>query len=222
MFALIFTAAALAIAAPQASARTTQSAVSYAELADLGAQTLTTENPFTAMTLSAPDPAPEIALPSVARPRTKRSILVVIMGSLCFLTGMLNVRSLKDANLSVTKALPAAAAANYSDVLDLKTALPGRTAQPFELSITLPATPALVDAKTITLTLKDSADGVTFAAVADLPPIVSTGAGGVGAAAIDRRFKPPIGLQRYLRLDAAVLAAGGDNTAVSTTLALVF
>ena len=135
---------------------------------------------------------------------------------------MLNIRTLQDANLRVTKALPAAAAANFSDPIDMKTAIPGRVALPVELSVTLPATPALADAKTITLTVKDSPDNVTFSPVAELPAIVSTGAGGLGAAALDRRFKLPIALNRYVRLDAAVLAAGGDSTAVSATLALVF
>ncbi len=86
----------------------------------------------------------------------------------------------------------------------------------------MPATPSLVDAKTITYTFQDSADGVSYAAIADLPTVVSTGAGGAGAAAVERQFKIPTTARRYLAVNAAVLAAGGSNIAVSFKLSLVF
>ena len=129
-------------------------------------------------------------------------------------------RALKDAELIVTTALPAAAASNSSDSIDL-----GQTTQEEtynEVLLSVPATPALVDDKTITFTFEDSADNSSFAAVTGLSTLVTTGAGGAGAAATSRRVRLPAGTRRYLRVTAAVLTAGGNNTGVSYTLALVF
>ena len=131
-------------------------------------------------------------------------------------------RFTKDAALIKSKALPAAAAANATDALDLGAVEPGQMVNAFDVLVELPATPSLVDAKTVTLQVKDSDDGVTFAAIDTLAPVVVTGAGGVGAAAISKTFKLPPTVRRYLRLDQAVLAAGGDNTAISGSLSLVF
>lgn len=131
-------------------------------------------------------------------------------------------RSQKDALLKAIKALPAAGAANYSDGIDLGqvTAFPVNEA--VDVLLTVPAVPALVDAKTIIYTFKDSADNVTFAAIPELATITSTGAGGAGAAAVAARVKLPPSTKRYIRADASVLAAGGDNTAVSYVLELAF
>ena len=138
---------------------------------------------------------------------------------------MTNVKTLRDVNLAKSKALPAAAATNYSDSIDTGGAQPGRiegmSESDPELLIELPATPSLVDAKTVTLTLQDSADNVTFADQADIPAMVALGAGGAGAGAISRSFKFPVGLARYVRLKQAVLTAGGDNTAISSTLSII-
>jgi hypothetical protein len=134
---------------------------------------------------------------------------------------MVNQRTLRDANLSVSKALPAAAASNLSASIDTANVNPGRVPN-YEILIELPATPSLVDAKTITLKLQDSADDSSYADVADVPAQVLTGAGGVGAAALAYQFKAPIGLRRYLKLSQAVLTAGGDNTAISGVLSLIF
>lgn len=134
---------------------------------------------------------------------------------------LINKRDTKDLNHSVSKALPAAGASATSDALDPATTTPGRIPN-VELLVELPATPALVDAKTISLTVQDSADGVTFAAVSDIPAITVTGAGGAGGVEVSRQFKLPIGLRRYVRLASTVEAAGGVNTAISATLSLVF
>lgn len=128
----------------------------------------------------------------------------------------------RDVNVQVTKALPAAAASNASDSIDLGHAYPGRSVEKLELVINLPATPSLADTKTATLTIEDSADNSSFAAVTGLSTVVATGAGGVGAAAIERRVKLPSGVRRYIRLAQAVQSAGGDNTGVSTTMGLRF
>ena len=161
--------------------------------------------------------------PSAVNPTAPldKAFAFIITGFLCLGVVTENARRTVDANLSTAKALPAAAATANGTALDLNSLSAGRI--PYvELALTVPAVPALVDAKTIIYTFQDSAATVTFAAIAALPIVTSLGAGGAGAAAVDRRFKLPIGVQRYVRVSAAVLAAGGDNTAVSFTLALVF
>lgn len=130
--------------------------------------------------------------------------------------------SIRDTNLEVTKALPAAAATNYSDPIDLIDSAPGIKMRNAEVEVVLPATPALVDDKTITLTLQDSADGSSFAAIPSLATIVATGAGGAGAAAITRSYKLPENVRRYIRLAQTVLTGGGTNTAISTTLSVLY
>ncbi len=114
--------------------------------------------------------------------------------------------------------LPAANATNYSDAVDLIDSAPGDKMAHWELEIAIEATPSLVDAKTVTVTVQDSADNATFADVEALAPIVTTGAGGAGAAAVNRKFPFPKNLRRFVRTKNAVMAAGGDNTAKSVTI----
>jgi hypothetical protein len=134
---------------------------------------------------------------------------------------MSSQRNRKDAALSVSKALPAAAANNDSDSIDLEQVYGGRI-ENVELEISVPALPALVEAKTVTITIQDSADDSSFAAVTGLATFVITGAVGNGAAAVSRRIKLPPITRRYVRWNQAVLTGGGDNTGVSVTGALVF
>lgn len=135
---------------------------------------------------------------------------------------MTNKRTLQDANLIRSVALPAAGATAYTAVLDTGNLTPGRISCVELLLSTSAALANLVDTKNITLTLQDSADNVTFNAAADLPSYAATGAGGIGAAAIAAQVKLPIYVNRYLRLKVVTDAAAGDNTAVSASLALVF
>ena len=129
---------------------------------------------------------------------------------------------IRDTNLSVTKALPAAAATNYSDPIDLRDSAPGIKMRSAQIEVAIPALPSLVDAKTLIATLQDSADGTNFNDITTLASITLTGAGGVGAAAVTRKFKLPEDVRRYIRLKQAVLTAGGDNTAVSTTTSVIY
>lgn len=129
---------------------------------------------------------------------------------------------IRDEALKVTKALPAAAATNYSNSIDLGDTNPGIKMRNAQIEVALPATPSLVDAKTVTLTLQDSADDSTFADIEQLAAIVATGASSAGASAITRLFKLPEDVKRYVRLKQAVLTAGGDNTAISTTTSVVY
>lgn len=127
-------------------------------------------------------------------------------------------RRLTDAALIKTKALPAANAANFTDALDLESRVLGPVADFVELEISVESLPALVDDKSATFTVKDSADGVNFAAIPGVGNLVLVGAGGVGVGASKLRVRLPGTTRRYLRLDAAVEAAGGNNTAKFYTL----
>lgn len=115
----------------------------------------------------------------------------------------------EDKAVNLSKALPAAAATAYTDALYVGN---GRL-NDYEFEIGHEAVPSLADAKTVTIKLQDSADGVTFADVAVLASLVSTGAGGAGAAANAVRVSLPSTVRNYIRASATVLAAGGDNTA---------
>jgi len=133
---------------------------------------------------------------------------------------MSNSRKIKDFNLTVTTALPAAAANADSDSIDMGSA--GSAAlESIELEISIPATPDLTDDDTITLTVQDSADDSTFATVTELEPLVVTGAGGAGAAAASIKYRLPSSTRRYINVNAAVLTGGGDNTDVSYTWRLL-
>ena len=90
------------------------------------------------------------------------------------------------------------------------------------MELSLPALPSLADGKSVTVTLKDSEDDVTFAAIAALATLEVTGGGGDGSAEVLRKVRLPSNTRRYLRADVAVDADGGDNTAKLLTIALVF
>lgn len=128
---------------------------------------------------------------------------------------------MKDILLKVTKALPAAAASATSDTLDLGPN-GGAHLESARLQLELPALPSLVDAKTVTLTVRDSADDSTFADVEGYGSMVVTGAGGAGAAAKTYVLKLHNHVRRYVRIKIDVLTAGGDNTAKSLTASIVY
>jgi hypothetical protein len=131
-------------------------------------------------------------------------------------------RAFKDLQLIKTSALPAAAANNSTAAIDLQQAAAGVNLDKVDVEVAVPATPSLVDAKIITFTIQDSANGTDFAAVTGLSTLVVTGAGGVGAAAATRTVKLPTGTRRYIRANAAVESGGGSNIAVSYSISLLF
>lgn len=134
----------------------------------------------------------------------------------------MSLRMLEDAALKTVKALPAAAAAASQTAIDLGQVTSESVNEAFDVLLSVPAVPALVDAKTIIYQFEDSADNSSFAAIAQLATVTSTGAGGAGAAAVSHRVKLPPSTRRYVRVTATVLAAGGDNTGVSFTTKLLF
>jgi hypothetical protein len=131
-------------------------------------------------------------------------------------------RAFKDLQLIKSSALPAAAANNSTAAIDLQQAAAGVNLDKVDVEVAVPATPSLVDAKVITFTIQDSANGTDFAAVTGLATLVVTGAGGVGAAAATRTVKLPTGTRRYIRANAAVESGGGSNIAVSYSISLLF
>lgn len=131
------------------------------------------------------------------------------------------MRNIEDTNLAVSKALPAAAANVDSDAIDLGLG-DAENIKEAVIAFGAPATPALVEDKDLTITLEDSADGETFAAVPSVAPLVITGGVGDGADAAETRIRFPEGLRRYIHVNAAVETGGGDNTAVDFYLKLLF
>lgn len=127
------------------------------------------------------------------------------------------MHALKDAQLIRQRALPAAGASASTDPINLTQAPPHECH--FELELTLPALPSLADGKKVTVDLEDSADGENFTAIAALEV---TGTGGDGSPETIRRVRLPSDTRQHVRATAAVEAAGGDNTAKSFILAMVF
>lgn len=124
---------------------------------------------------------------------------------------------IQDVNFRKTKALPAAAASNATDSLDLQSATPGPIGSALLMRIHVPATASLVSTKTITLGLEDSADDSSFATVPCVGNMVVTG-GASGGAATSFDFYLPPNVRRYIRATAAVESGGGSNVAVSYEL----
>jgi hypothetical protein len=129
-------------------------------------------------------------------------------------------RYMKDAALIKSVKFPAAGASASSDSLDLQSV--DATFERIELEVLVPALSSLADTKTATVTIEESADNVTFAAIEALAPVVVTGVGVAGSAAKPRVVRLPSGTKRYIRITAVVAAAGGDNTAKSATMSLLF
>ena len=130
---------------------------------------------------------------------------------------------LKDAQLKLTRALPNGAATVYATPgLDLqKTTALGSVPKDLEYLLSAPAMNAtqMPDSKTMTYSiLIDTVDPVDASSTVLMPSvIVQTGAGGVGCAATNYRFRLPSNATRILGF-RAVGSASGDATGASATL----
>ena len=133
------------------------------------------------------------------------------------------MRTLNDANLIQSVALPAAGATAYTPVLDTSIFNPGRTPCVEIFIATGAALPNLTDpTKHVTFTLQDSPDGINFnAAAADLPSYPVAGVAQTGAPALAVQVKVPINLGRYQRLQIVSDAGVGDCTAVAASFGYV-
>jgi hypothetical protein len=115
-------------------------------------------------------------------------------------------------------ALPAAAATAVTASVDFGTRGAGPLGDRLEVHVVTPALPDLVDAKTVTYSIEESDDDSSFTSLMTLDAATVTGADSAGAAAGDFRFYLPPETKQYVRLSATVLASGGDNTGVATSL----
>lgn len=119
-----------------------------------------------------------------------------------------NRRSLKDANLKTTKALPAAAASNTSDAIYIGGLGPHR--EGLKLRLSWPENSVLTADDTVTFALASSATS-TLAAEADpAQTYVITGDTGFPAGYVD--FELGQNVLAYVGWTQAVLTGGGDNT----------
>lgn len=109
-----------------------------------------------------------------------------------------------------TSSVTVLAAGTSTAAFDLEQAVGGDIEKVvFELAAPACTTAQLTDAKVLTYTLQDSADGTTFAAVDPLITTTQTGAGGAGAAAKTVRFRVPANTRRYVRIAQTATATPG-------------
>ena len=130
-------------------------------------------------------------------------------------------RRLIDTRKQVVKACPAANANHNSSTIDLEQVV-ATGLENVMLEIAVPATLALVDAKKLTITVQDSANDSSYAAVAGLATLVITGKTGNGSDAATRVVALPPSVRRYVQLNIAVENGGGDITGTSVTASLLF
>jgi len=134
----------------------------------------------------------------------------------------MSVRTIRDALLKVTKACPAANANHNSDAIDTGCTNPGAALESFELEIAIPALPSLAADKTLTVKVQDCATAAgSYTDVAELASFVVTGVSTDGSAAATRTVKLPSSIKRYIEVNLAVAASGGDNTAKSVVVSLI-
>jgi len=128
--------------------------------------------------------------------------------------------TLRDLLLDVSRALPAQNNNGNSTAIDLKQVLPDSLPEHFEFQISVPAT-TTATGQTITITIQDSADNSTFATVEQLEPLLLTGASNA-TAPTTRNFRLPSDVNRYVRVNIAMSATTGDQTAITAGIRLVF
>lgn len=142
--------------------------------------------------------------------------LVVIIAMACCCLG--TVLGLGDKLLTVTKALPNGAASITTDGIDLETT-GGEFLADVEFEVIAPAlnSTLLPDTQTITYIVETSADAAFGAITTFISSLmVQTGAGGVGAAAVTKRFRLPTTALRYVRIKATKTGAANASTASVT------
>lgn len=115
-------------------------------------------------------------------------------------------RNLTDANYVSTVAI-AQGGAN-SATFDLEQTV-GGDIEDIVLEIAGPTAAGISDTKVITYTVKDSADGVTFAVLDPTIVTTQTGAGGAGITAKTVRVKLPPIARRYVRVEQTASATSG-------------
>lgn len=130
----------------------------------------------------------------------------------------------KDAQMASTKALPNGAATVYLDGIDTEVTPKGDHPGTVEWLLEAPAmtTAEMPDAKTMTYSiLTDTVAPIDGSSTVLMPNvIVQTGAGGVGCAAAEYRFRLPSNAGRILGARAVGSATGNSSTKSATLRAM--
>jgi hypothetical protein len=177
-------------------------------------------DPTPASAVDAADQAVEPVAESEGVPGGVISI-VAGLAALLFAVGP----GVKDALLKATTALPDGAATVYSTGIDTGVTPSGMQPTEVEWVLSVPAmnVTEMPNAKTMTYSIMtDTVAPIDGSSTALMPSvIVQTGAGGVGCAADEYRFKLPSNAGRIIGV-RAVGSASGDATTASFTLEPVF
>jgi hypothetical protein len=128
---------------------------------------------------------------------------------------------LKDAQFTVSLALPNTGANNNTASLNFNPELAGFLTNQWRLGYWAVAVPALADHTNTsvnnTLTLQDSADGTNFANTSPLVQIQVPGVASTGSAAATVKVPNTPGIRQYVRFNQNIPANGGNgNNAVVT------
>lgn len=130
----------------------------------------------------------------------------------------MSYRILKDADLFQQKALPAAGAAASTTSIEVGKGVP----ESIQVRVAVEAVPSLADTKTMTTVLEHSDEAAAnFVAIPEFASLVQTGAGGAGAAAIERTVYLPPNVKAFIRATSTAVADAGNNTAKKVTLELI-
>lgn len=123
----------------------------------------------------------------------------------------------RDNKLKVTKTLPGSATTVYSDPLNFGISAKADFLAEVEMLIEAPACAVgqLADGETVNYFLQDD-DNSDFSSPRALTGniITQTGASGAGAAAAERRVRPPTDMQKYVRL--GMVKTGSTNASSKT------
>lgn len=128
-----------------------------------------------------------------------------------------NRRNSADDLLSVSKALPAAAANNDTDEIYIGPVGPHR--EKMKLRAEWPANSVLVSTKLLTLTLKSGATGALAAETDPTATYVITGNTGFAAGYVDFELGQNVG--EYVAVNQAVETGGGSNIGTTFTYTLI-
>ena len=133
----------------------------------------------------------------------------------------------QDANVtSAAIALPAASSTTVNSAsIDLNS-VAGAFHETVEFAVvsssaTLDST-ALPNGETIIYTIEQSTDDSTFTALNVISSVQMTGAGGVGDAANEDRWRAPSTVSRYIRLSSVTSGSSGDCSAATRQLKVMF
>jgi len=132
--------------------------------------------------------------------------------------------SRRDASLKKTKALPSGASSVYSDPINMESGSKGAVLVDGEFLITAPAAAVgeLANTETLVYFLQDApSDSWGSARALSGTLITQTGAGGAGAAAQTRRFRPPTDCQKYVRLGCTKTGGTGNASTMTVILELL-